>query len=129
MIKKVEHIALIVKNMDESLKYYQDVFGFQLRTRGATKVRELAFLFHPNQPSFEIELIRDIEPTNEYSSKGIVNHLAFTVENIEECMDKLKQEGVVFLTETPNPSIDGGKTIFFYGPNEELLQLVQPLGR
>ncbi|WP_134703402.1 VOC family protein [Ammoniphilus sp. YIM 78166] len=129
MIKKVEHTALIVKDMDQSIEYYQRLFHFQLRIRGTTQARELAFLFHPNQPSFEIELIRDIESTNDYASKGIVNHLAFTVENIEECIDKLKQEGVTFLTETPNSSIDGGKTIFFYGPNEELLQLVQPVGR
>ncbi|MFF2290291.1 hypothetical protein [Peribacillus butanolivorans] len=47
----------------------------------------------------EIELIKDIEPTGKYNKSGIVNHLSFTVE--------------------------GGRMILFYGPNRELLQLIE----
>lgn len=125
---KIEHVALIVTEMDASIDYYTTMFGYELRTRGQNQVREMAFLFHRNQPGMEIELIRDLDPTkHSYSDKGIVNHLAFTVDNMEEAILHYRDKGVEFLTEQPNTSIDGGKNIFFYGPNRELLQFVQPI--
>lgn len=126
MIRKVEHVAFIVTDMDKSINYFTQMFGFQVRTRGESKVREMAFLYREDQPDFEIELIRDVVDQGEYSPKGIVNHLAFTVDYIEEAIDFYRAKGIQFLSETANPSIDGGKTIFFYGPNQELLQLVEP---
>lgn len=127
MIKKVEHIALIVTDMDRSIRYYSNMFGFQLRTRGESKVREMAFLVHKDQPGFEIELIRDLQPGQEYSTKGIVNHVAFTVENIQEAISYYANKGVHFHTKQPNIAIDGAKTIFFDGPDQELLQFVEPV--
>jgi lactoylglutathione lyase len=37
MIKKVEHVALIVTNMEKSIEYYSEMFGFKLRARGENK--------------------------------------------------------------------------------------------
>ncbi|MGC5323911.1 VOC family protein [Brevibacillus sp. SYSU BS000544] len=125
MIRKAEHVAIIVTDMDKSIEFYSNLFGYQVRTRGQSKVREMAFLYRDNQPDFEIELIRDLVDQGEYFPKGIVNHLAFTVDNMEEAIPFYREKGIQFLTETANPSIDGGKTIFFYGPNQELLQLVE----
>ncbi|MDG5787190.1 VOC family protein [Evansella sp. AB-P1] len=129
MIKKVEHVALMATNMDESIAFYTEKFGFEVRDRGETAVRELTFLSHKNQPGFEIELVRDLNPGKEYSASGIVNHLAFTVENMEEAIAYYKNLGITFQSDEPNKSIDGSKIIFFYGPNNELLQLVQPVNR
>ncbi|WP_019121822.1 VOC family protein [Brevibacillus massiliensis] len=126
MIKKAEHVALIVTDMERSIQYYSSMFGYKLRTRGQSATRDMAFLYHDDQPGFEIELIRDLKPLGEYSDSGIVNHLAFTVENIEEAMEYYRQKGVQFNSEKPNTAIDGAKTIFFHGPDRELLQFVQP---
>lgn len=126
MIKKVEHIAIIVNDIDESINYYSTMFDFELRVRGSNERREMAFLSHKNQRDFEIELIKDLIDLGDYSNKSVVNHVAFTVENLEEAMNFYKEKGVTFTTETPNIAIDGAKTIFFYGPNKELLQFVQP---
>jgi lactoylglutathione lyase len=125
MIKKVEHTAIIVNDMDKSIAFYCDLFGFTVRVRGQSKTREMCFLCHENQPGFEIELIRDLVP-QPYSENGIVNHLAFTVENMEEAIAHFRERGIVFLSDAPNIAIDGAKTIFFRGPNQELLQLVEP---
>lgn len=126
MIKKVEHVALIVKDMDESIDYYSSMFGFKLRIRGKNPKREMAFIYHENQPGFEIELIRDIEPLGTYSTVSVVNHLAFTVDNIDEEIAYYKEKGIQFKTEKPNDTLDGGRMIFFDGPNGELLQFVEP---
>lgn len=124
-IKKVEHVAIIVSDMEKSIEFYTKFFSFEVRQRGQNPRREMTFLSNPNQPGFEIELIRDLVPSGPYNEKGLVNHLAFTVDNIIEVMDFFKENGMEFHTETPNIAIDGAKTIFFSGPNQELLQLVE----
>nr|MDA8229478.1 VOC family protein [Desulfitobacterium hafniense] len=126
---KIEHVALIVQNIDESVKYYENLFGFQLRVKGKNPRREMAFLYHPAMTGIEIELIQDLVPLGEYHCQGVVNHLAFTVENMEKAIANYREKGVVFLSEAANAAIDGAKTIFFYGPNNELLQLVEPAPR
>ncbi len=129
MIKKVEHVALLITDMDKTLEFYETVFGFKLRARGENKTREMAFIRNPDLPGFEIELMRDLYPQGDYEEQGIVNHLAFTVDNIEEAIQYYRSKGIEFNSETPNIAIDGAKTIFFFGPNREFLQLVEPVSR
>ncbi|MGN2272660.1 VOC family protein [Priestia megaterium] len=125
MIKKMEHTAIIVGNMDETIHYYGDMFGFKVRLQGSTEKREMAFLYLEEQPGIEIELIRDIDPIGEYNKSGIVNHLAFTVEDIKKAIQHYKSKGIEFLSSEPQPTLEGGRMILFHGPNDELLQLVE----
>ena len=83
------------------------------------------FLYLEEQPGIEIELIRDIDPIGEYNKSGIVNHLAFTVEDINKAIQHYKSKGIEFLSSEPQPTLEGGRMILFHGPNEELLQLVE----
>lgn len=125
-ITKIEHTAIIVSDIDRSIEYYHNMFGFELRTKGRNNIREMAFIYLPNDPGLEIELIRDLIPSEQYSDKGVVNHLAFRVENIQRSILFYKEKGIEFLSDEPKQAIDGGKTIFFYGPDRELLQIVEP---
>jgi len=125
MIKKMEHIAIIVTNMDDAIQYYADLFGFKVRLRGSTKKREMAFLYLEEQPSVEIELIQDIDPIGEYNKSGIVNHLAFTVEDINRAITYYEKKGIKFLSNQPQSTLEGGLMILFNGPNGELLQLIE----
>ncbi|MED4017708.1 VOC family protein [Sutcliffiella cohnii] len=125
LIKRIEHTAIMATNMDESIKFYTEILGLRVRDRGKNARREMAFLYHPNERSYEIELMEDLQPRNIYSEKGLVNHLAFTVENMEEAVQFLKEHDIVIHNVTPNIAIDGAKTVFFSGPNNELLQFVE----
>jgi lactoylglutathione lyase len=125
MIKKMEHVAIIVTDMDQAIQYYSDMFGFMVRLRGSSKTREMAFLYLEEQSNIEIELIKDIAPIGEYYKSGIVNHLAFTVEDIYEAIQYYGKKGIGFLSSEPQPTLEGGRMVLFYGPNDELLQLVE----
>ncbi|GIN15552.1 glyoxalase [Shouchella clausii] len=125
MIKKMEHTAIIVTDMDYAIRYYSEMFGFKVRIRGSTKTREMAFLYLEEQPNMEIELIQDIDPIGEYNKKGVVNHLAFTVEDINQAISHYEKKGIKFLSNQPQLTLEGGLMILFYGPNGELLQLVE----
>jgi len=120
---KIEHVGIMVKDMDESLAFYQNILGLQLRNRQwLNDTVELAFLFFPEQPSAEVELVSGGAVENE----GIVNHLAFTVENIESELVRLKEAGVKLVDEEPQSILnDTVKIAFFKGPNGEKLELVE----
>ncbi|MEK1832495.1 VOC family protein [Priestia megaterium] len=121
----MEHVAIIVTDMDQAIQYYSDMFGFMVRLRGSSKTREMAFLYLEEQSNIEIELIKDIAPIGEYYKSGIVNHLAFTVEDIYEAIQHYGKKGIEFLSSEPQPTLEGGRMVLFYGPNDELLQLVE----
>jgi lactoylglutathione lyase len=111
--------------MEDSIQFYSNFLGFKTRIRGSNERREMTFMYLECHPSFEIELIRDLVPTTSYSPQGIVNHLAFSVNDLDETMHDLMMKGITFKTTTPTIAIDGARTIFFEGPNGELLQLVE----
>ncbi|MFC5589406.1 VOC family protein [Sporosarcina soli] len=125
MIRKMEHVAIIVKDMDQSIQFYSEMFGFTVRLRGNNPNREMAFLYLEAQPNMEIELIQDIDPVGEYDESGIVNHLAFTVDDLDASIRYYREKGIVFTSEEPKPTLEGGRMILFKGPNEELLQFVE----
>jgi lactoylglutathione lyase len=121
---KMEHVGIKVKDMDESLAFYQNILGLELRNREwLTDSVELAFLYFPDQPSVEIELVYG---GGYVENEGIVNHLAFTVENIEAELLRLKQAGIQLVDEEPRSILnDTVKIAFFQGPNGEKLELVE----
>lgn len=120
---KIEHVGIMVNDMDESLAFYQTILGLKLRKREwLNETVELAFLFFPEQPSVEIELVHGGPVENE----GIVNHLAFTVNNIEAEIFRLKEAGTQLINEEPQIILKGTvKIAFFHGPNGEKLELVE----
>jgi lactoylglutathione lyase len=120
----MEHVGIKVKNMDESLAFYQNILGLELRNREwLTDSVELAFLYFPDQPSVEIELVYG---GGSVDNEGIVNHLAFTVENIKAELLRLKQAGIQLVDEEPRSILnDTVKIAFFQGPNGEKLELVE----
>ncbi|MCJ8009481.1 VOC family protein [Lederbergia wuyishanensis] len=120
---KMEHVGIMVNNMDESLAFYQNILGLKLRNREwLNDTVELAFLYFPQQPSVEVELVFGVQVENE----GIVNHLAFTVEDIEAELIRFKEAGVKLIDEEPRTILnDKVKIAFFEGPNGEKLELVE----
>jgi lactoylglutathione lyase len=120
---RMEHVGIMVKDMDESLNFYQNILGLELRSREwLNDSIELAFLFFPEQPSVEVELVYGGPVENE----GIVNHLAFRVENIEAELARFKEAGVKLVDEEPRSILnDTVKIAFFQGPNGEKLELVE----
>jgi lactoylglutathione lyase len=125
MIQKMEHVAVMVRDMDESIRFYSDILGFNVRLRGRKPDREMAFLYLDTQQSMEIELIQELTEETKYSETGIVNHLAFTVENIEETIRYMREKDIVFMSDEVKSTLEGGRMILFHGPNRELLQLVE----
>lgn len=123
MISKLEHIGVFVKDMDESIEFYQKVLGMRLAARKKTLDNgvELGFLSFPGSENVEIELIGRGEEGQ--PDDGIVHHIAFTVSDIEQEAARLKELGVRLLDDEPKTILDGVKIFFFFfGPSGERLE-------
>lgn len=123
MLKKAEHVGIMVSDMDRSIRFYTEVLGLSLRERvWLNEATELAFL---PVGDTEIELVYK-KSGFAHVSDGTVNHLAFTVEDIEAVLAHLRSHGVELIHQEPLslPAI-GARIAFFYGPDRERLELFQ----
>ncbi|MFN3975198.1 MAG: VOC family protein [Dehalococcoidia bacterium] len=113
----VDHIELIVRDVDEFVEFFQKL-GFRLLRRtphhgGSAELQ----LPGPNQPVFEIHKVQGEENIG-------VNHIAFKVQNARQAYEELKEKGVSF--EAPPTFVEAtGRTIVnFRDPDGWRLQLV-----
>ena len=123
MIRRIEHVGIMVKDMDESIWFYQEAFGMLIRSREQLNPDvELCFLYFEQSPDVEVELICG-RPMD--SEEGRVNHLAFRVENISEEMTRLVKLGAEPLDQEARTILGNVKIAFLRGLNGEKLELVE----
>jgi len=133
---KIDHIAIIVENIEEALNVYRDALGLPLERIEdvpAEGVRT-AFLPLPNGGG-EIELVQPIQANTGVAKflrkrgEGI-HHICLTVENIEAAMRTLSARGLQVLEETPRVGAQGQKYVFIHPKSAHgvLLELYEKPG-
>ncbi|MFZ5827953.1 MAG: VOC family protein [Bacillota bacterium] len=116
---QVHHIGIMVSDIERSIGWYQRVLGLELVDRRQLGETLLAFLSTGNT---QIELI---QKGGSYAANGVVNHVAFAVEDLAAEMARLREAGVSFEERWPRQVWDGGQIAFFAGPDGETLELFQ----
>ena len=111
MVKQVGHIGVLVKNLDESAKIYQDFFGATLTevkivAEQGVKVGMLSFADGPN-----IELLEPLPDSRmaaalEKRGEG-VQHISFDVDNIDREIASLADKGVEFIDKKARRGVEG----------------------
>ena len=128
-IKRVEHIAIAVNSLKQSIDLLRDTFGLPLEYEEQIGQTRLAML--PVGQSY-IELLEGQGPesgvTKWISEKGTgLFHICFEVDDIAEALRELKQKGAKLLNETPITG-HGNSQIAFIDPESTsgfLVELVQ----
>src|SRR3990172_310164 len=118
-VKKIDHIALVVADIDDALKFWQDALGLDLSHMEDVPSEKSMVAFLPAQES-EVELVK---PTSDDSGVARflkrrgpgMHHICFEVYDIEETMAHLKSKGVRLINEEPEIGT-GGKRIAFIHP-------------
>ena len=132
-MRKIEHIGIAVKNLEESNDLFTKLFGaspYKMEEVASEGVNTSFFMNGPNK----IELL---EATNEDSpiakfiaKKGEgIHHIAFDVEDIVSEIERLKGEGFIVLNEVPKKGADN-KLVAFLHPkstNGVLIELCQEI--
>ena len=115
------HIGIVVQSMDESIEFYTKVLGCKVHKQHKDENVQFTLLKAGNQ---EIELLK-FSHDNKERKEGVISHIAFRVENIEEQIIRLKELGINLSTEQPREVTGGMKIFFFTGPSGESIEFLQ----
>lgn len=104
-IKKINHVAIAVGDIDTSLTFWRDALGLQVDHIEDVPSQKSTVVFIPVGES-EVELVR---PTSEDTGVakflaergGGMHHLCFEVDDIAAMLVELKEKGVRLINETP----------------------------
>jgi len=129
-ITKVNHVAIVVRDIEESLKFWQDSLGLTLDHIEVVPSQNSRVAFIPVGDS-EVELV---QPTSnetglaaylEKRGEGM-HHLCMEVDDIEAKLAELKEKGVRLINETPEV-LPGRKMAFIHpkAGNGVLIELYQ----
>jgi len=117
-IKQLNHVAIVVEDIDESLTFWRDALGIELHELRDVPAEKSKVAFLPVAGS-EIELV---QPTTEDS--GIakylakrgqgMHHLCLEVDDVAGMLAELKAKGIRLITEEPKTTADGKKYAFIH---------------
>lgn len=124
-IKKLEHVGLMVKDLDASIAFYTKVIGMECLGKlvHTDPSITLAFLGFAGSSETELELIQGYSDT--LPEEGKVHHLAFAVDKLDEEIERLKQLDILFIDKDITVLPNGSRYIFFKGPDGEWLELFE----
>ncbi len=111
MIKRVDHICIAVKSLDEALGVFNSVFGFKASHTETLPDQGVKAALVPIGDG-EIELIEPIDPEGgvakfiERRGEG-VHHICLEVDNIDEELKSLAARGVELIDKQPRKGLAG----------------------
>lgn len=118
---KFLHTMIRVKDLDESIDFFTNKLGLtQTRRKDVEQGRFTLVFFATAEGEPEIELTYNWDQEEDYSEGRNFGHLAFSVENIYDCCEKLIAAGVTIL----RPPRDGYMA-FIRTPDQISIELLQ----
>lgn len=118
MIKKINHIGVAVKDLNEAIKFYEENLGLEIEGIEEVKEQKVKVAFIPVGES-RIELLQSTDPDGPVAKfigkrgEGI-HHIALEVDHIEDFLQKLKEKGVQLIDEKPRVGAHGMKVAFLH---------------
>ena len=133
MPKRIDHVAIIVRNIEQALVFYRDTLGIapsEIKEVPTEQVR-IAFLPMGGPGGSEIELIEPTRPDSslakflEKRGEGL-HHICLEVENIDAALADMQEKGTPVLDKQPRIAAEG-RAIFIHpkAAHGVLLELIE----
>ena len=114
----LDHINMTVKNLDESVKFYKNLFGFEIKK---------------DQPEDKSKIIGNdtiklcLYESPEMKPEGAIAHFGFHVKNFDEIMDVCKSLGVKIYYDGPI-KFEKSRSIYISDPSGYDIELSEVHG-
>ena len=118
MIKKINHIAIAVNNLEEAAKFYQTVMGLTLSGIEVVPAQKTKVGFFKIGES-NIELVQPAEPDSplvkflETKGQGI-HHICLEVDDIEAEVKTFLEKGATMVDQKPRPGAHNTRVAFVH---------------
>jgi methylmalonyl-CoA/ethylmalonyl-CoA epimerase len=118
MVTKIDHIGIAVKNLDEALKFYEEVLGIKCVGTEVVEEQKVKTAFLPIGDT-EVELLEATDEDSpiakfiEKRGEGI-QHIAYRVDDIEKALEEVKAKGIRLIDEKPRKGAGGAKIAFLH---------------
>ena len=131
MLKKIDHLGIVVRDIEEALKVYRDTFGLELAHIEEVPEYGAKVAFLPLGES-DLELIEPLSAEGslakflEKRGEGL-HHLCLAVEDIEAALAELAARGLRLIDERPRPGGHGRRVAFLHPASAHgvLIELVE----
>lgn len=114
----IEHIGIAVKNIEEAIRYYEDVLGlkcYSIEEVADQKVKTAFFQVGQTK----IELLESTSPDGpigkfiEKKGEGI-HHIAFSVNNLQDQLNEVSSKGIQLIDHQPRKGAEGLDIAFLH---------------
>lgn len=119
-ITRVDHVGIAVENLDEALKFYEDVLGMKSTGKEVVEEQKVTVAFLPCGDS-ELELLESTTPDGPIArfiekngGRGGIQHVAVRVDNIEAAIKEVMDAGHRMLDEKPRYGAGGARIAFVH---------------
>ncbi|MCL4269204.1 MAG: methylmalonyl-CoA epimerase [Anaerolineales bacterium] len=117
-IKAINHVAVVVDDMEKSLSFWRDALGIELHELRDVPAEKSQVAFLPLAGA-EVELVMpttDDSGIAKYLAKRGpgMHHLCLEVDDIEGMMKELKAKDIRLINEEPRTAADGKKYAFVH---------------
>ncbi len=133
MPQRIDHVAIIVRNIEQALIFYRDTLGIEPSEIKAIPTEQVRIAFLPmgGPGGSEIELIEPTTPDSSLSrflekrGEGL-HHICLEVEDIDASLAEMREKGTPVLDSQPRMAAEG-RAIFLHpkGTNGVLLELLE----
>lgn len=117
-ITHIEHIGIAVKNLDEAIKYYENILGlkcYAVEEVADQKVKTAFFMAGQTK----IELLESTSPDGtiakfiEKKGEGI-HHMAFAVNKLADSLKEVEAKGIQLIDKQPRKGAEGLNIAFLH---------------
>ena len=117
-VKQVNHVAVVVDDMEKALSFWRDALGIDLHELRDVPAEKSQVAFLP-LPGSEVELVMpttDDSGIAQYLSKRGpgMHHICLEVDDIEGMLEQLRSKNVRLINEEPRTTSDGKKYAFIH---------------
>ncbi|MEW6374882.1 MAG: VOC family protein [Thermodesulfobacteriota bacterium] len=130
MFKKVNHIGMVVKDLQEALHVYSKGLGMKMERVAEIPDVQLK-IGVLKMGEIEIELLQYENPDlpivqSLRGDRAGLNHICYEVERFDETMEKLKENGFELIEGFPRKGVHG-RIAFFIPPHspEERMEILE----
>jgi len=119
MIEKIDHIGIAVKDLEATIRFYEQILELPVIEKNEHGITRVAFV---RIGDVDFEFLENNDPESAIAKhiakrgEGI-QHVAYKVRDIAKAMEALKVKGITFIDEAPRPGARGSRIVFLHPKN------------